>query len=104
MIALIFAVMVEFSPEARCVTPTGDPCFTMYDNTTDLGRAMNICEAHVMETATLPVIPTPVPGWEACSKVKVLWEKSEEARQMKQQEEDERLELDFVKKVAGEDK
>lgn len=93
------------------VNPTAHNCYIDKDNswqcvaedTTDLDKAMNICNQKADHDLTMNSQPRGVPDWEpswrACRKVFMLWMKSEKARQRKELEEQDEKDHQFINKV-----
>lgn len=75
-----------------------------YDETNDIGRAMNICEQHSHEpNSVYPEGGTPREydkGWEACYRVRQEWQKGEEAARIQRQREQDGLDKGFVEGLS----
>lgn len=86
------------------VQKTADPY-----GTDDLGKAMRICTAHEDHHGiiTMGGIPQPtifLPAWTDCYAVRQKWNASEGAKYMREHEEQEKADLDFVRRMAGDKK
>ena len=117
--ALVFATGGAWAQEGRfafsthnwlesCGDSTGDICShpQTYDNS-DLGKAMAICDRHKQPTGMVfDVLPPQAEyayesAWQTCNAVAEKWAKTETARKQREAEEQEKRDLEFVKKVAG---
>ena len=74
---------------------------TTYNDGTDVGRAMAICEAHRdYSMMTTPETISYAKDWRACLKIRELWEKSDAAREQREAEAKEKADKAFVESVA----
>jgi hypothetical protein len=75
----------------------------IYDDT-PLGKAMVICDRHFKQDVVTTTSPTIVyeKDWQSCFKIRALWETTETARRQREAAEQEKRDLEFVKKIAGE--
>lgn len=72
-----------------------------YNDGTDVGRAMAICEAHRDHSMmTTPETIEYGKDWQACHKIRALWEKSDAARKQREAEAKEKADKAFVESVA----
>jgi hypothetical protein len=71
---------------------------------TTLGRAALVCSSHIaLREITLiprPRIPQFMPGWEACTKVWSAWLESEDGRKLREAEDAEKRDREFVNSIA----
>ncbi len=79
---------------------------TIYDDGTDVGRAMEICSHHWHAPQFVyPENPSATPmdfddGWSDCGAVRSKWDESARAKELRKQAEQERLDKAFVGRVA----
>lgn len=83
MLAVVLAVTL---------TASGEPI----DSPANIDRAQAICEHHKQPRAKSAYSR----GWEACGKVRTKWLNKEAAKE-RQKQEQEKIDLEFVKSVAG---
>jgi hypothetical protein len=87
-----------------CIMGTCGTSPVTYDDS-EVGKAMTICAKHEQQPAMVySEGGTPMDyaeGWEACYKVREKWNKTETARQWREQQDQEAHEQEFVKGVAA---